>query len=139
MPSLYEASPSPSPVCGGGQRGGSLRQQQGVPAVPFGNESCPENLEPCVRQPDQICLSVGMAPAHRCAMPVLLGSGPGTSAHGRQQVPARSEPAAKLLKEFGLLCNRDVNDGKERHDGTKALGLEIAVCYVLAEELGRRH
>src|SRR5712691_10789755 len=76
--------------------GASLGQKQGMAARSFGNEPCPENLEPGFLEPGKVGLPVSMAPVHRRAVPVLLRSCPGAGSDGRAQIPARSQPAIQL-------------------------------------------
>src|SRR5256714_11638558 len=125
-----EGPQPPAPVCGGGQGGGSFRQQQGMSAIAFRNEPGPENFEPSILEPGKVGVTVGVAPVHRRTMPVVLRPGPGTGPDGRQQVAARSKPATQLPKDFGLLLDWHMDDREEGNDRGKAARREINECHI---------
>src|SRR3982074_259770 len=109
-----------------------------MPAVSFGNEPRPKHFESGFFEPGKVRISVGMAPRHWRAVPVLFSPRPRPGPDGREQVPTWPEPLTQLLKHAALLVDRDVNDREEGNDGHEALGSELGVGHVLAEEPARR-
>src|SRR5437870_6366688 len=110
MPSLYEASQSQP-----------FREDEGVTAGSLRDKARPANLKTGFFEPGNVGRTIGVAPVHRRAMPIVLGASPGTGSHRREQVPAGSEPPVDVPEDRRLLIQRQVDDGIEGDDRSKAV------------------
>jgi hypothetical protein len=73
-----------------------------VADVALRHEAIPERREPCLGEPGEICLAIGVVPEH-LGPEVVLDPGPALKADDREQVAARTQPTTDLREERPLI------------------------------------
>src|SRR2546428_446916 len=91
----------------------TLGEDQRVPARAFRDEARPEYLEPQFLEPGHVGGPIGIAPVHWRAMPVVVGTGPGSGSKGREEQAAGPEPAMDFLEDRRLFLEGHVDDCEE--------------------------
>src|SRR5712664_501921 len=132
MPSLYGASAltqSLRPNSRGSQ-GRGLCKDESMAANFFRHEARPEDFKTRFLEPNKVSRTIGVAPVHGRAVPIVFDASPGAGSHGRQQIAIGSEPAEDAPEDRRLLFERDVDDRKEGDDSGKAVGRKIDASHI---------